>query len=154
VSRRPPLVLLALLLVGLAVALALAVPWTPLPGADLQPDASLDFTAEQIAREVAFHDALRPTSYASLALGLVVVSVLGVTRLGAPSGDAGRASARRGLGVAGAPRHPGGDGRRAAADAAAAGAQRDGPARVRAVDADLGLVGRWTSCAVCSSTRG
>jgi STE24 endopeptidase len=32
---------------------------------------------------VAFHDALRPTSYASLALGLVVVSVLGVTRLGA-----------------------------------------------------------------------
>ncbi len=81
-SRRAPLVLLALLLVGLAVALAVAVPWTPLPGADLRPDASLDFTAEQIAREVAFHDALRPTSYASLVLGLVVVSVLGLTRLG------------------------------------------------------------------------
>jgi STE24 endopeptidase len=83
VSRRAPLVVLALLLLALAVALALAVPWTPLPGADLQPDASRDFTAAQLAREVAFHDALRPTSYASLALGLVVVSVLGVTRLGA-----------------------------------------------------------------------
>ena len=81
-SRRAPLVLLALLLVALAAALWLAVPWTPLPGADLQPDASRDFTAEQIAREVAFHDALRPTSYASLVLGLVVVSVLGLTRLG------------------------------------------------------------------------
>jgi STE24 endopeptidase len=83
VSRPAPLVALAVLLVALAVALALAVPWTPLPGADLQPDAERDFTAAQIAREVAFHDALRPTSYASLVLGLVVVSVLGLTRLGA-----------------------------------------------------------------------
>ena len=81
-SRRAPLALLALLLVGLAVALAVAVPWTPLPGADLQPDPRRDFTAAQIAREVAFHDALRPTSYASLVLGLVVVSVLGLTSLG------------------------------------------------------------------------
>lgn len=82
-SRRAPLTALVLLLVALAVALAVAVPWTPLPGADLRPDAARDFTAAQIAREVAFHDALRPTSYASLVLGLVVVSVLGLTRLGA-----------------------------------------------------------------------
>ena len=81
-SRRAPLAALALLLVALAVALAVAVPWSPLPGADLQPDAARDFTAAQLAREVAFHDALRPTSYASLVLGLVVVSVLGLTRLG------------------------------------------------------------------------
>ena len=81
--RRPPLVVLALLLLALAVALAVAVPWTPLPGADLQPDAARDFTAAQIAREVAFHDALRPTSYASLALGLLVVSALGLTGVGA-----------------------------------------------------------------------
>jgi STE24 endopeptidase len=83
VSRRAPLLVLALLLAVLGVSLALVVPWTPLPGADVQPDAALDFTPAQIAREVAFHDALRPTSYASLALGLVVVSVLGLTRLGA-----------------------------------------------------------------------
>ena len=81
-SRRAPSLVLVLLLAALAVALAVAVPWTPLPGADLQPDAARDFTAGQIAREVAFHDALRPTSYASLLLGLVVVSVLGLTRLG------------------------------------------------------------------------
>jgi STE24 endopeptidase len=83
VTRRGPLVVLALLLVALAVASAVVVPWSPLPGADLQPDAERDFTAAQIAREVAFHDALRPTSYASLVLGLVVASVLGLTRLGA-----------------------------------------------------------------------
>ena len=82
-SRRAPVVVLALLLVALAAALVVAVPWTPLPGADLQPDAARDFTAAQLAREVAFHNALRPTSYASLVLGLVVVSVLGLTRLGA-----------------------------------------------------------------------
>ncbi len=82
-SRRAPLVVLALLLLALAVALAVAVPWTPLPGADPQPDAERDFTAAQIAREVAFHEALRPTSYASLVLGLVAVTVLGLTRLGA-----------------------------------------------------------------------
>ena len=81
-SRRAPLLVLALLLAALAVALVVVVPWTPLPGADVQPDAARDFTPAQIAREVAFHDALRPTSYASLALGLVVVSVLGLTRLG------------------------------------------------------------------------
>jgi STE24 endopeptidase len=83
VSRRAPLLVLVLLLGALAVALVVAVPWTPLPGADLQPDARRDFTAAQLAREVAFHDALRPTSYAALVLGLGVVSVLGLTRLGA-----------------------------------------------------------------------
>ena len=82
-TRRGPLVVLALLLVALAVASAVVVPWSPLPGADLRPDAERDFTAAQIAREVAFHDALRPTSYASLVLGLVVASALGLTRLGA-----------------------------------------------------------------------
>jgi hypothetical protein len=103
VSRRAPLVVLALLLLALAVALALAVPWTPLPGADLQPDASRDFTAAQLAREVAFHDALRPTSYASLALGLVVVSC-SASPGSAPGWCRRCASARRGLGVAGGPR--------------------------------------------------
>ncbi len=82
-ADRRPAVVLVLLLVALGVAAALAVPWTPLPGADLRPDPSRDFTATQIAREVRFHDALRPWSYASLALGLVVAAGLGLTRAGA-----------------------------------------------------------------------
>jgi len=84
VSRRlPVLVTLAVLLLLLAVAAAVAVPWTPLPGADLRPDPLRDFTPEQLAREVAFHDALRPSSYAALVLGLVVALALGLTRAGA-----------------------------------------------------------------------
>ena len=82
-SRRGPAVALLVLLVALAVAVVLVVPWTPLAGADLQPDASRDFTAEQIAREVAFHDALRPTAYAALAVGIVTALLLGLTRAGA-----------------------------------------------------------------------
>jgi STE24 endopeptidase len=91
VSRRAPAVALVVLLLALGVALAVTVPWTPLPGADVVPDASRDFTAEQIAQEVAFHDALRPTSYASLVLSLVVLAALGLTRVG---GRLVRAAAR------------------------------------------------------------
>ena len=72
-----------MLLLALGVALALTVPWTVLPGADLRPDALRDFSPEQLAREVAFRDAIRPSSYASLALGIVVAAVLGLTRRGA-----------------------------------------------------------------------
>jgi STE24 endopeptidase len=82
VSRRAPALVLVALLLALGAALAVAVPWTPLPGADVVPDASRDFTPAQIAREVAFHDALRPTSYGSLALGLLLVCLLGLTRAG------------------------------------------------------------------------
>jgi hypothetical protein len=70
VRRAPAAVTLALLLVTLAVALAVVVPWTPLPGADLAVDAARDFTPAERAREVAFHDAVRPASYLSLGLGL------------------------------------------------------------------------------------
>jgi STE24 endopeptidase len=83
VSRRAPAVPLVVLLVALAVALALAVPWTPLPGAELRPDPLSDFTADQIAREEAFHAALRPTSYATLLVALAVSVALGLTRAGA-----------------------------------------------------------------------
>ncbi len=95
-SRRAPAVALVLLLAGLGVALLLTVPWTVLPGAHLRPDPSLDFDAAQRAREVAFHDALRPTAYGALALSLVVASLLGFTRWGArlvgrlPGGWAGQ----------------------------------------------------------------
>jgi STE24 endopeptidase len=83
VSRRGPAVALAVLLLALAVALAVTVPWTPLPGADPVVDISRDFSAADVAREVAFHDQIRPSSYAALVLGLVVAGVLGLTRLGA-----------------------------------------------------------------------
>jgi STE24 endopeptidase len=83
VSRVPAAAALALLLLALGVALAVVVPWTPLPGADLRPDAALDFTAAEQAREVAYHDAVRPPSYLSLALGLAVALGLALTPLGA-----------------------------------------------------------------------
>ncbi len=67
---------------ALGVALVLLVPAHALPPGDLSP-AAAGFTAEQVAREVAFHDAVRPASYASLTLGLVLAAVLGLTPLGA-----------------------------------------------------------------------
>jgi len=81
--RRPVAVALAVLLAALGVALAATVPWTVLPGADPQPEALRDFTSAQLAREVAFHEALRPAAYANLVLGLAVTALLGLTRAGA-----------------------------------------------------------------------
>jgi STE24 endopeptidase len=82
-TRAPVLLCLAALLALLGLALALAVPWTPLPGADVEVEPLRDFTPEQLDREVAFHRAVRPTAYASLLLGLLVAVALGVTRAGA-----------------------------------------------------------------------
>ena len=83
-TRRAPIaVTLGVLLLLLGGALAAVVPWEPLPGADLSGDPSRDFTQKQVAREVAFHDAIRPWSYGSLVLGLVVAAALGLTRAGA-----------------------------------------------------------------------
>jgi STE24 endopeptidase len=76
-------VTLLVLVVALAAALAVAVPWTPLPGADLAGDPVRDFSSAERAREVAFHRALRPWSYASLAVGLLVSVALGLTSAGA-----------------------------------------------------------------------
>ncbi len=80
--RRTVVLTLLVLLVGLGIALALVVPWTVLPGADLRGDAARDFTAGDLAREVAFHREVRPPAYASLLLGLLVSGVLGLTPLG------------------------------------------------------------------------
>jgi STE24 endopeptidase len=83
VSRLLAAVTLVLLLLALAAALAVVVPWTPLAGADVRPDPSLDFTAAEQAREVAFHGAVRPPAYLSLVMGLVVAVALALTPLGA-----------------------------------------------------------------------
>jgi len=76
----------AVLAIALLVALALWTPWTTLPlhgAAGVRADPSRDFTAAQIARENSYHAAVRPPAYLSLALGLVVAIVLGLTPLGA-----------------------------------------------------------------------
>ncbi|GAC1609373.1 MAG: M48 family metallopeptidase [Mycobacteriales bacterium] len=65
------------------MAVALTVPWTVLPGAAGHVDVARDFTSADVAREVGYHSALRPPAYASLALGLLVAGVLGLTPLGA-----------------------------------------------------------------------
>ena len=80
-NRRAAAYATAALLLALAVALVLLVPGA-VPTGNLTP-AAAGFTPEQVAREVAFHDAVRPASYAALVLGLVVAAVLGLTPLGA-----------------------------------------------------------------------
>jgi len=86
VSGRGALIAtLAVLLVGLSVAVLLGTPWRPLPvqGDGVLVDPARDFTAAQIAREDAYHAAVRPPAYASLVVGLVVALVLGLSPLGA-----------------------------------------------------------------------
>jgi STE24 endopeptidase len=82
-SSRLAGALLVLSLVAAGVITWLTVPFTVLPGADLQPEALRDFTPDQLAREVAFHEAIRPPAYLSLLLALAVAGVLGLTGLGA-----------------------------------------------------------------------
>ncbi|HEU4910904.1 MAG TPA: M48 family peptidase, partial [Actinomycetes bacterium] len=76
--------------VGLAVLLVVLVavltPWRPLPlgGVEAVPaDPARDFTAAQLAREDAFHAAVRPPAYVSLGLSLLFAAVLGFSPLGA-----------------------------------------------------------------------
>lgn len=85
-SRNTLLFTLALLAVLLAAVLAVATPWRPLPlhgTTSTAAEPGRDFTAAQIAREDAFHAAVRPPAYLSLGLGIVVAVVLGLTPLGA-----------------------------------------------------------------------
>jgi len=80
--RAPALVLAGCLLVALAAVLV-TVPFPVVEGLDPQVDVSRDFTAAELAREEAFHSALRPWGLGSLLLGLVVAAVLGLSPLGA-----------------------------------------------------------------------
>ena len=85
-SRSALLVAIGLLAVGLVVAVTLLTPWRPLPLDGINPtavDPARDFTAAELAREDAYHAALRPPAYGSLLLGLLVAVVLGLTPLGA-----------------------------------------------------------------------
>ncbi len=75
---------LAVLVVALVVVAAIRVPWTtpPAPRAD-QLDALRGLPAEAVARGKEFHAAVRLTLFATLAIGLAVALILGLTPLGA-----------------------------------------------------------------------
>lgn len=72
------------LAVGLLLLVVLLTPWRPLGGAHIGPAEALrDFTEAQLAREDAYHAAVRPPAYLSLLVSLAVALVLGLTPLGA-----------------------------------------------------------------------
>jgi STE24 endopeptidase len=75
---------LGVLLVGLIVYAAVAIPWhrPPAPRADQVAALGL-LPADKVARAREFHSALRPASYGGMAVGLVAALVLGFTPLGA-----------------------------------------------------------------------
>jgi STE24 endopeptidase len=83
VSRLAVGITLAVLLAAFGIAIALTVPWTVLSGASPHVDIARDFTEADVAREVAYHSAIRPPAYAGLVLGLVLAGVLALTPLGA-----------------------------------------------------------------------
>lgn len=73
------------LLVGFVVVVIAATPWQPFPGGDVdllpaQPDR--DFTAQEQAAAEQYRSEIRPAGYLSLATGLIVALVLGLTPLG------------------------------------------------------------------------
>lgn len=78
-------VALVLVLLALLVVAAALVPWHVLgEGAPpVRPTPRADFTAQQLATEAAFHDALRSWTYPRLALAVVVPVLLGLTPAGA-----------------------------------------------------------------------
>ncbi len=86
-SRAPAVVALLILGGTLVGTLLVSTPWSPLPA---RPDAGRvavdvrrDFTAAELAREDAFHRAVRPPAYAGLVVGLLVAALLGLTPAGA-----------------------------------------------------------------------
>ena len=85
-APRWPALVAFLVLGALFVALlALTTPWHPL-GANaphVAVDPHRDFTDAEIAKEVAFHKAIRPPALASYVLGLAIAALLGLTPLGA-----------------------------------------------------------------------
>jgi STE24 endopeptidase len=79
--------LVAALVLGVALALVIAVrtPWTVLPtppGGHIPLDPTAGLPAAQVERARAFAALVRPTSLFSLALGLCVAAVLGLSPLG------------------------------------------------------------------------
>ena len=74
---------MVLALLALVVTVLLTVPFTVLAGAHPHVDVARDFSAAQLAREIAFHGSVRPPAYLSLLVAVVVAAALGLTGLGA-----------------------------------------------------------------------
>jgi STE24 endopeptidase len=84
-GARAALVAAFVLGIALAVVIAVRTPWTVLPtptGGHSPLDPTAGLSAAQVERARAFAALLRPASLFSLALGLLVAAVLGLTRLG------------------------------------------------------------------------
>ena len=79
--RLPTFALLGCL-VAVVVTVLLTVPFPVLSGAHPHLDVLRDFTPAQLARERAYHGAVRPPAYLSILVSLLVAGVLGLTRLG------------------------------------------------------------------------
>src|SRR4051812_35417897 len=74
---------LVVLLVAAAAVALLRVPWSAPPAPRADQLAALDtLPADAVAQGRAFHAALRPGTYLSLVLGLLVALVLGLTPAG------------------------------------------------------------------------
>ncbi|MFT4011095.1 MAG: M48 family metallopeptidase [Nocardioidaceae bacterium] len=83
-DRRLAWVLLAASVVLWVVLAAVLVPWQWVPGGHpVQVPATEVFTHAEIARAAGFASVVRPLSWASLAVSLVLLLVLGLTGLGA-----------------------------------------------------------------------
>jgi STE24 endopeptidase len=84
-SRTALVATTVLLALVLAIAVALLTPWRPLPLHGVPPvptDPGRDFSAAQLARENAYHGAVRPPAYVSLLLSLLIAALLGFTSAG------------------------------------------------------------------------
>jgi len=84
-TRRAALITALVLGAALAVVIAVRTPWTVLPeppGGPAPFDPTAGLSSAQVLRAEAFAALLRPASLFSLALGLVVAGILGLTRLG------------------------------------------------------------------------
>lgn len=80
---RAPLLALGACLAAVVVTAALTVPFPVLAGAHPQVDVLRDFSVAELARENAFHSALRPPTYLGLLVGLVVAAGLALSGWGA-----------------------------------------------------------------------
>jgi Zn-dependent protease with chaperone function len=85
-ARRWALIVAVILGVSLVAVIVVTTPWRtlgPVPGGPVAVDPARDFTAAEIAREDAYHSAVRPPAYAALAVSFALALLLGLTPLGA-----------------------------------------------------------------------
>jgi STE24 endopeptidase len=84
---RAAAIAFVVLLVAFVVVAVIVTPWHPLPGhvpgGAVDPDPARDFTAAEIARESAYHSALRPWGLTGLGISILLAVLLVITPIGA-----------------------------------------------------------------------